>query len=304
MEEELWVLIGCMGIVIVVLLVKIHQIHKASKEIEEALNEKLMSDTNTLIALSSSDRYMAHLANTLNGQLRKLRSERHRFRQGDLELKQAVANISHDLRTPLTAIYGYLDLLEQEEKKEEVWRYAQGIRERADRLKQLMEEFFQYALIVSKENQSQKEWVVINSVLEESVASFYTVLTERKIEPIIQMPPKEVISVLDRLALGRVFANLLSNAVKYSAGDLEITLLETGEVRFVNTAFGLNGVEVERLFDRFYTVNTARKSTGLGLTIARTLIEQMGGTIGASYTNGKLAICLRLPKEEEAKKSP
>ena len=87
--------------------------------------------------------YMRHLANEINIQLRKLQAERRKFQKGDLELKNAVTNISHDLRTPLTAIYGYLDLLEQEEKSETVNRYIAVIRNRTKMLKQLMQ--FKYS---------------------------------------------------------------------------------------------------------------------------------------------------------------
>ena len=104
---------------------------------------KLITDSNTLIDISSNDKYMRHLANEINIQLRKLQAERRKFQKGDLELKNAVTNISHDLRTPLTAIYGYLDLLEQEEKSETVNRYIAVIRNRTKMLKQLMQ--FKYS---------------------------------------------------------------------------------------------------------------------------------------------------------------
>ena len=77
---------------------------------------------------------------------------------------------------------------------------------------------------------------------------------------------------------------------------MNISLTDAGEISFSNTASDLNEIDVERLFDRFYTVENARKSTGLGLSISRILIEQMNGTISAQYENGKLRICIRLPE--------
>ena len=91
---------------------------KSAKEISEGLSEKLKDDTNTLISISTNDKSMKELAHKRNTQLKELREQRHRFVQGDMELKTAVTNISHDLRTPLTAINGYLDLLENEEKSD------------------------------------------------------------------------------------------------------------------------------------------------------------------------------------------
>ena len=299
MEIWLWVSIGILIAIIIVLLVKIHILQKSVKEIEIAFADRLVTDTNILIDISSSDKNVRRLANTINGQLRKLRTERRRFQQGDLELKHAVTNISHDLRTPLTALSGYLELLEQEEKSESVNRYIEIMKDRVDILTQLSEELFRYSVIISTKDNITKEQVIINTVLEESIAAFYTVLTERNIVPDIQISEIKVVRMLDRSALSRVFSNLISNVIKYSDGDLKIVLSENGEIAFSNMASGLDEIQVGRLFDRFYTVEAARKSTGLGLTISKTLVEQMKGTISATYENNRLSIHIFFPDIKE-----
>jgi hypothetical protein len=293
METWLWAVLGSLLLIIIALCIKIYLLQKAAKEIEEAFADRLITDTNTLIAISSRDKHMRKLANAINIQLRELREERHRFVQGDAELKNAVTNISHDLRTPLTAICGYLELLEQEEKSETVERYLDIIADRTEVLKQLTEELFRYSVILTTE-EHEKEQVVLNTALEESIAAFYAALKEKGITPNIYLPEGKVSRYLDRSALSRVLSNLLNNAMKYSDGDLDITLSETGEITFSNMAHGLNEVQVGKLFDRFYTVEAARKSTGLGLAIARTLVEQMNGTIYATYENGRLSIFISL----------
>ena len=106
------------------------------------------------------------------------------------------------------------------------------------------------------------------------------------------MPEAAIIQKLDAAALRRIFDNILSNAVKYSDGDLAVSLLPDGTVTFSNSAPSLSRVQAERLFDRFYTVETARNSTGLGLSIAKLLTEKMGGTITAEYESGHLQICI------------
>lgn len=299
MEIWLWVSIGILIVIIIALLVKIHILQKSVKEIEIAFADRLVTDTNVLIDISSSDKNVRRLANTINGQLRKLRTERRRFQQGDLELKNAVTNISHDLRTPLTALSGYLELLEQEEKSESINRYIEIIKDRVDILTQLSEELFKYSVIISTKDNITKEQVIINTVLEESIAAFYTVLTERNIVPEIQVSETKVVRMLDRSALSRVFSNLISNVIKYSDGDLKIVLSENGEIAFSNMASGLDEIQVGRLFDRFYTVEAARKSTGLGLTISKTLVEQMKGTISAIYENNRLSIHIFFPDLKE-----
>lgn len=278
--------------IIFMLLIKIHLLQKSAREIERAFSEKLITHSNTLIDISSNDKYMRRLANTVNNQLRILRRERQKFQQGDLELKNAVTNISHDLRTPLTAICGYLDLLEKEEKTEAASHYIHIIRNRTELLSQLTGELFRYSVILTSEEPLKTEPVVLNHLLEESIGSFYTVLKASNITPYITMPDEKIIRCLDSAALARVFSNLLNNAVKYSEGNLYITLAKTGEIYFKNPTTKLTETQVGKLFDRFYTVSDARNSTGLGLSIAKNLVEKMGGKISASYRQNVLSICI------------
>lgn len=272
---------------------------KSAKEISEEFSEKLKNDTNTLIAISTNDKVMKTLAYNLNTQLKELREQRHRFQQGDLELKSAITNISHDLRTPLTAISGYLDLLDNVEKSEAAERYIEVIRNRTEALKQLTEELFSYSVITSPEYDNSVESVAVNGILEESILGFYAALQERNITPHISMTENKVVRKVNKAALSRIFSNLLNNAIKYSDGDLHITLTDAGKIIFSNTASNLSEVDVKKLFDRFYTVENARKGAGLGLSISRILIEQMNGTISAQYESGRLSICMQLPEASE-----
>ena len=181
-------MIGILLIIIFSLVIKLFFVHKTVREIEAQFTERLMTETNTLIDISHRNKIMCGFAKRLNTELRKLRKERHRFQQGDLELKNAVTNISHDLRTPLTAISGYLDLLDNAEKSEEAERYIKVIRNRTEVLRQLTEELFCYSVVTSPEYDNDVEFVSVNSVLEESILGFYAVLQERNITPNISMP--------------------------------------------------------------------------------------------------------------------
>ena len=106
------------------------------------------------------------------------------------------------------------------------------------------------------------------------------------------MPEQNIVRRLDKKALLRIFENILGNAIKYSGGDLRIRLSESGEICFSNHAPHLNEIQVQNLFDRFYTIESGKKSTGLGLSIAKTLTEQMHGSITARYHNRTLSIIL------------
>ena len=282
------VLTLCVLTILIYLLILRHSI----REVAEELEEKLRTDTNTLISISTGDSSVQLLASRINAQLQALRKERLKLQTGNDELTTAVTNISHDLRTPLTAICGYLDLLEQEPQSEKSGRYLAVIRERTDAMRSLTEELFRYSVITATADELDMQAVRLNDILEQSLAGFYGALSARGITPEIRIPEAAVIRKLDAAALRRIFDNILSNVVKYSDGDLTIRLRPDGSVTFSNRASSLSRVQAERLFDRFYTVETARNSTGLGLSIAKLLTEKMGGTITAEYESGHLQICI------------
>lgn len=295
MEHLLLILLGLSLLLCAILGARLAHFRRCTREITQAFRDRLTEDTNTLIDVSTSDPCLRKLASEINVQLRQLRKERHRFQQGDRELKEAVTNISHDLRTPLTAISGYLDLLEREEHSEKTERYLASIRNRTEALKGLTEELFRYSVVTSSQELKPERLDVV-SVLEESLLSFLATLEQRGIQPQISLPESPLWRELDPGALNRVFSNILSNALKYADGDLTVTMTEGGRITFSNHAPGLNALTVARLFDRFYTVEMGRNSTGLGLSIARILTERMGGRLEALYENGVLSIQLTLPE--------
>ena len=292
MEHLLLVIIGILLLIIFVLLAKVYFLRKSANEISEAFRDRLTADTNTLIDISSRDRCMRKLATDINIQLRLLRSQRNLYLSGDRELKDAVTNISHDLRTPLTAICGYLELLKKEDQSDAVRRYLTIITERTEAMKALTEELFRYSVIASTSDSMELVPVNINHVLEESIAANYAALSNAGITPEIIIPKEAVHRSLNRAALIRIFNNLITNAVRYSDGDLTIELREDARISFSNTAAELDEIQVGKLFDRFYTVESARQSTGLGLSIAKILTEQMGGEISANYAGNRLSILL------------
>ncbi len=185
--------------------------------------------------------------------------------------------------------------MKSEKKTEKLAGYLDIIEDRAALMKQLTEELFRYSVILSETESAKTEDVVINNVLEDSIMGYYAALCDRGIEPVIDITEKQIIRRVNRTDLSRVFANIIGNVLKYSDGDLSITLDDNGIITFSNTASSLDKVDVGRLFERFYTVESARNSTGLGLSIARNLVERMGGTITAEYSGNKL--CIRIAFE-------
>lgn len=285
-------LVGILVVIIIMLSIKIYLMEKSVREIMEAFADRLKTDTNILIDISSRDKNMRELADRINTELRLLRKERRCYQQGDQELKDSVTNISHDLRTPLTAICGYLNLLKHEEKSAAVDEYLAQVQNRVDVMISLTEEMFRYSIAASS-YELKRERINVVSVLGESLLSFYGMMQEKGIQPVIAMPEEPVWRMLDVSALNRIFSNIISNALKHSDGDLFVDMKENGTITFSNTAQTLNSVIVGRLFERFYTVGTNFYSTGLGLSIAKLLTERMGGQISAEYKGEMLYITVQ-----------
>ena len=140
-----WLLCLSLAFLLLLLLIKLHLLRQGMEEISGQVGQRLTEDSNNPIFLPSRDKALMGLAAALNLQLRQLRQARQRYEGGDRELKEAVTNISHDLRTPLTALCGHLDLLEAEELSEAAQRHVAAIRNRAEALKRLTEELLHYS---------------------------------------------------------------------------------------------------------------------------------------------------------------
>ncbi len=261
------------------------------KEIDRQLPEILQGGTNRLITVSGDDGSLKKLAVRLNESLSTLREKELKYENGDREIKTALSNAAHDFRTPLTAINGYLDLLENEADGEKREKYLRVIRERTDTLTKLSEELFSYSVAVCA-NRRKAEKLDACAVLKETIADFYEAFRAKNITPEIRADG-QCETVADRTELARMFSNLISNALKYSAGSFSVTL-EGRTFTFENDAENVDCIDVNRLFDRFYTVKNGRNSTGLGLSIAKLVCERLGGKIGAELHGNRLKIILTI----------
>lgn len=281
---------------IVCLLVKIFVIKKSVREIRKEFAERNQLNTNAKIGISSRDADLRGLTDDLNKILDEVREKYHLYSQGDMEVKRTITNVSHDIRTPLTAICGYLELMKKTDSAEDEWkRYLEIIENRALYMKNLTEELFEYSEIMGNEEEKtlDTEIISLNQVLEDCIMDYYGALMEKGIDLRVDITEKKLERNLNRQAIDRVLSNLMSNSLKYSKGDLSISLNEQGVITYKNFAPQLTKVDAERLFDRFYTVETGKASTGLGLSIAKALVNRMNGTIEAEQENGYFTIRIR-----------
>ena len=289
-----WAAAAVLAAVAIVLGVKVWLLRRGAKALRLDLAQKLREDTNTLLSLPCRDRELRRLASALNQELRALRKERLRYQQGDRELKEAVVNVSHDLRTPLTALSGYVELLKGEALSPAGQRYLAQIEDRAQAMKAMTEELFRYSL-AAEETALTLEPVDLRAAVEEALLSFYGAFQQKGV-PQLSLPQGPVTRQLDKVALSRVLGNILTNALKYSPGELAVALSPAGVLTFSNPAPGLDPVSAGRLFHRFYTVESSAQSTGLGLSIARELTQRLGGTISARWESGRLQVELTFPE--------
>lgn len=294
MQFVFWCVTAVLLLVCAALAGKIVLLRASLKQICRQTEEKLAGSSNAPIAADSADRTVRHLSEVLTDCLDETISLGRKYREGDQELKKAVTNVSHDLRTPLTSAAGYAALLRKSGLTEKQADYLSVIEGRIAAMRRLTDELLTYSVAASEETELEFSEVDMGAVLEDSLTQFYAALEERGISPVIRMPEESVVRIADKNALSRVFGNIISNAVRYSDGDLCVTMLGSGEIVFENAAASLDEVTAGRLFDRFYTVENARGSTGLGLSIAKFFVEKMGGSIGASWAEGRLTIRLKI----------
>lgn len=291
-----WFYIVIVAIVIIITftMIKLYLNKKSIKEIVNSLDKILKSDTNSLLTISSGDKDIKKLASELNKELKILRKEKIQYENGNQELKRTITNISHDIRTPLTAIMGYIDLIKDDKENDKKQEYIEIIERKANELKILTDDLFDFSRILDIGSKMKKEECCINDILEESLVSFYNIFKENKIVPKVEICKEKIYKKIDKNMITRVFENIFSNVCKYSNGDLKVILDNKGKITFINKALSLDETTVKKIFDRYYTVENARKATGIGLSIAKQLIELNDGKINAEYRKSNLIIELEL----------
>ena len=286
-----WILIIIFLILVIIFLIsKIVIINLSIKEIETNIEKILKEDSNRLITISTNNINLKKLANNLNLYIYEFRKQEKKYKNGNQELQKSITNISHDLRTPLTAIKGYIDLIRKDNLNKKQSNYLKIISDKVDILTTLTEQLYDYSKCLDLKDKIKKEKVCINDILEDVLVSYYELFKQKKITPKILIVEKKIFKYLDKNMFVRVLENIISNALKYSEDNLEVNLLNTGKIIISNKTKSLNITNVKKIFNRYYTLQTGSKSSGLGLSIAKQSIELNGGNIYAKYKNNNLII--------------
>ncbi|OBR89815.1 MULTISPECIES: HAMP domain-containing sensor histidine kinase [Clostridium] len=256
-------------------------------------------DTNQKVTLSFQNRSLQNLAREINKNIDKKQQTEVKYKHMDMELRQAIANISHDLRTPLTSIIGYIQLIKSDDlSKDEKNEYIDIILNRAKSLKMLIAGFFDLSRLEANEYAFELESISLSNILCELIASFYNDFTNKEIEPLIEIDESVPEIIGDENAIRRVFSNLIQNALKHGDKFISVSLKKDENyivTSFTNNANNLNPDDIDHLFERFFTGDRTRtgKNTGLGLAITKALVEQMGHSITANFKDNKLSIIIK-----------
>lgn len=234
--------------------------------------------------------------NYLYDENQKVNAEKRRIEE---EIRHSIANMSHDLRTPLTSIVGYIQLIKADNTTEDERKEYLGIVEnRTKSLQGLISSFYDLSRLEGNEYSFSYKKVSLEKVLSNNLALYYTDFMNKGIEPIIEIDENTPLIISDENAVNRVFSNLIGNMLKHGQEYIKITLKKKdGYIlsEFINSAPTLKEDQVDKLFDRFFTADKSRsdKNTGLGLCITKALVDQLGNEIKAELVNSKLNISIK-----------
>lgn len=259
------------------------------------ITKQLKDSNNIRVSLNNST--IENLALAINTRIKEYRKKEININKREEKLKESISNISHDLRTPLTSIQGYLTLLKDSNKDDEE-RYLKIIELKSNSLQQLINNFYQLSMLEDNNFVIETYPVDIVSVITENIISNYTLFTEKNITPIVHLPNDAIFVIGEEMACERIIQNLIANSIKYSSGEILIDLkkLENECVFTIrNTVNDIDKIEVDNMFDRFYIADKSRRNggTGLGLYIVKTLLGKIEGRIiGSNIDNNAINISI------------
>ncbi|MDM0911260.1 HAMP domain-containing sensor histidine kinase [Clostridium perfringens] len=279
-------------VLLIIFILKTKEINRLTLELKKLNREGKIEK----LRLSLPNKNIENLIVEINTLIDDKRKMENIYKEKDMELREAIANMSHDLRTPLTSIMGYVYLLNDDKlDKEERKEYLKIIEKRSLVLNDLITNFYGLSRIQADQYEIKFEPVNLELVLGEIIAAFYETLDYKFGEPEINIEEGLGPVLGDKQALNRIFTNLIENIIKHGEGEVKISLKKKNKyivMEFSNKAEDLESKDVNRIFEKFFTKDRMRtgQNTGLGLAIVKLLVEKQGQKIEAKKVGNRLVI--------------
>ncbi|TBX12826.1 sensor histidine kinase [Clostridium perfringens] len=279
-------------VLLIIFILKTKEINRLTLELKKLNSEGKIEK----LRLSLPNKNIENLIVEINTLIDDKRKMENIYKEKDMELREAIANMSHDLRTPLTSIMGYVYLLNDDKlDKEERKEYLKIIEKRSAVLNDLITNFYGLSRIQADQYEIKLEPVNLELVLGEIIAAFYETLDYKFGEPEINIEEGLGPVLGDKQALNRIFTNLIENIIKHGEGEVKISLKKKNKyivMEFSNKAEDLESKDVNRIFEKFFTKDRMRtgQNTGLGLAIVKLLVEKQGQKIEAKKVGNRLVI--------------
>lgn len=286
---------GIAALFIVLFLLNRYNINNINKELKKLKNIK----TNEQLKLAAPNKNIEEMIGEINFILEKSQNDRIAHEKSESELRKQIANISHDLRTPLTSILGYVQLIKDEStSEEEKQEYLDIIEKRSKVLQNLITSFYDLSRLEANEYDLEFKKVNVESLLREIVAAFYNDFVDKGFEVEVDLQEKLPAIIADENAVIRIFTNIFQNALKHGNKTMSICQRQVDGViisTFSNRVENFTQEDLEHVFDRFFTGDRMRtgQNTGLGLTIVKKLTESMGHEVSASLEDEVFTIQIR-----------
>lgn len=291
-----WLLFAVAASAAVIYIVRFYSLKSAVKKAaEELASIEQNPEENRILLLSFPDKGLEDLLENLNCYILLTRKERIFYQNREKALRAQIENISHDLRTPLTAIIGYLELLDTDKLSAEDAAAIERVSKKAKSLHGLIGNFYDLSRLEMNDYHLNMEKVELVHFAKEISLLFYQEFEKKKISVQFDAPEEPLYLLADAGALERIFNNMLQNALRYAESSFYIGISvkkDNISIVFENDTSALKPEDAAHLFERFYVQEKSRtsQSTGLGLTISKLLTEAMGGSVEAGVAEGKLRV--------------
>ena len=291
----MYIIIGILAGIIILQSIIIWKYQRQVKDICRQLAFLMKHDSNMLIHREFGLGGIGMLSDRLNDLLELRRKEKRYYQEKETLIADTYTNLSHDIRTSLTSLDGYFQLMEACENVEEQRRYLNIIHERIHSLNEMLEELFMFTKLKNESYRLELTSCCINRILKETVFSYYDDWVRREIQPDIQITEEQLYIDGNKQGLSRIIQNVIKNGLDHGEKKIRIVLKREQNravLRISNQVIASEQIDIEHVFDRFYKADAARSktSTGLGLSIAREFVRRMNGEIGAKIEENEFIV--------------